>query len=57
MSFITNFGTDISSFRVNPKYDKYLFNTFDPILLIQYNEILRPEIEIEDKKNIENPGL
>lgn len=45
---------EFSSFKINPNADKYLFNTFDSILSMQHNETSGPEIENEDKKNIEN---
>ena len=56
MSFVIDFAIKFLSFRVNPELDKYLSNTFDPILPMRQNEIPRPEIENEDKEDIENPG-
>lgn len=54
MLFATNFIMDFSSFKINPKSNKYLFDTLDLILLMWYNEATRPEIENENEEDIEN---
>lgn len=56
MSFVINFATEFFSFKVDLKTDKYLSNTFDLIVLMQYDEVLGLKIENEDKENIENLG-
>ena len=56
MSFATDFATEFSSFRVDPKLDKYLSNASNPILPTRHNEAPRPEVENEDKEDIENPS-
>lgn len=54
MSFPTKFAIDFSSFRIDPELNKYLSNTFNLSLSVQQNEAPGPEIENEDKENIEN---
>lgn len=54
MLFTIDFATEFSSFRVNPKTDKYLSNISNPILPMRHNEAPGPEIENEDEKDLKN---
>lgn len=54
MPFLIKFATNFSSFKIYPKFDRYLFNTFDLLLLIQQAVTSKLEIENKDKKNIGN---
>ena len=56
MSFTMDFVIEFSSFRVDPKLDKYLSNAFDLILLTWYNKTSGLEIENKNEEDIENPG-
>lgn len=56
MPFATDFATYFSNFRVDLESDKYLSNTFDPILLMWHDEAPGLKVENEDEENIENLG-
>lgn len=45
---------DFSSFRINSKRDKYLFNAFNLSLLAWQDKIPGPKVKNENKENIEN---
>lgn len=54
MSFAIDFATEFSSFRIDPKPDKYLSNASDLILPTRHNKVPGPKVENEDEKDIEN---
>lgn len=45
---------DVSSFRIDPKPNKYLSHVFDLILSMQQATLLRLDIKNEDEENIKN---
>ena len=56
MSFVMDFATEFSSFRVDPEFDKYSSNASDPIIPIRPDEASGLEVENEDEEDIEKPG-
>lgn len=52
--FLTEFATDFSSFRIDPKPDKYLFNASDLPLSVRQDKAPGLEIKNEDEKDIKN---
>ena len=56
MSFAIDFSTEFPSFSDHPEPDKYSSNASDPILSMRHDEAPGPEVENEDKEDIENPS-
>lgn len=56
MSFAIDFIIDFFDFRVDSEPVKYLSNTSNLILSMQYNQAPKPNVEDKDEKDIINPS-
>lgn len=54
MLFPTEFRANFSSFRIDPKLDKYLSNAFDLTPPMQQDKAPGSEVENKDEKDIKN---